>query len=258
MATSLKDADKMISTSKKSGKMLTIFQNARYKPVFVKLKEIIQSGRLGRIILIRMSGHNFSRRWDWQTLQKFGGGTLNNICPHFIDQALQLFGNEEPEVFSLLERTLTLGDAEDHVKIVLKGRKAPTIDIEVTSACAYPQPSWLVMGTLGGLAAEGNRLKWKYISPQELSPRRVDIQPTPDRSYNSESYRWKEERFDPSQNSPVAKELPDGLGFYVDLYETLRHKALLAITPQSVRRQIALIEKIHQMSPVWNKKKRSI
>lgn len=38
-----------------------------------------------------------------------------------------------------MQRTLTLGDAEDHVKIILKAPDSPLIDIEVTRACAYPQ-----------------------------------------------------------------------------------------------------------------------
>jgi predicted dehydrogenase len=256
MATSLKDADKMIAASKKAGKVLTIFQNARYKADFLKVREVIQSGKLGRVILIRIVSHHFSRRWDWQTLQKFGGGTLNNTCPHLIDQALQLFGNEEPEVFSHLERALTLGDAEDHVKIVLKGRKAPQIDIEVTAACAYPQSSWLVMGTRGGLTVDNNRLKWKYINTRKLLPRKVDIRPTPDRSYNGEKYSWKEESFDLSTSNIRSGKRPGEIGFYIDLYKTLRNKEPLAITPQSVRRQIALIEKVHQTSPIWNKKRR--
>ncbi len=255
MATSLGDADRMIAAAGKAKRVLTIFQNARYKPDFLKVREILQSGRLGRILLIRIAEHGFSRRWDWQTLQKFGGGTLNNTSPHLIDQALQFLGEGEPENLSHLERALTLGDAEDHVKIVLKGKKSPVVDIEVTSACAYPQPSWLVMGTLGGLTAQGGMVKWKYIDPKRLPSRKVDTRPTPDRSYNSESYRWKEESFDLHRDPSAAKGMPTGLGFYLDLHQTLRHRAPLAVTPQSVRRQIAIIEKIHRTSPIWNRKK---
>ena len=140
MATSLADADKMLKVAKKTGMILAPFQNRRYTPDFLKIKKIIDSGKLGRIVMIKQTWHGFSRRWDWQTLKEFGGGTLNNTAPHAIDVLLQLFGEKDPEeIFCHLERTLTLGDADDHVKIILKAKGQPMIDLELTSACAYPQ-----------------------------------------------------------------------------------------------------------------------
>src|SRR5690606_32126756 len=82
MATTLEEADRMIAAAHDTGRVLTIFQQRRYNPDFVKLRELIDSGLLGRIVQIRLTESRFSRRWDWQTLQKFGGGTLNNTGPH--------------------------------------------------------------------------------------------------------------------------------------------------------------------------------
>ena len=120
------------------------------------MKEVIQSGKLGRIVLVKIYAHSFGRSWDWQTLKKSGGGELRNNAPHIIDQALQLLGDKKPEVFCDLRRTLTLGDAEDHVKITLRAPDSPLIDIEVTRACAYPPKR---------LAGDGNagRANWKPV-----------------------------------------------------------------------------------------------
>jgi len=193
MATNLTEANAMIETAKRTGKILTIFQNSLFSPDYLKVKEIIQSGKLGRIILIRICRHSFGRRWDWQTLRKFGGGELRNNGVHLIVQALSFIGDKEPEIFCDLQRTLTLGDAEDHVKIILKAPDSPLIDIEVTRACAYPQDEWLIMGTQGGLVGNTRSLKWKYFNPADLPPRQVEIEPTQDRSYNVEEISWKEE-----------------------------------------------------------------
>ena len=245
MATNLTDADKMIQVAKETGKILAVFQNRRYSPDFLKVQEVINSGKLGRIVMIKMSWNGFSRRWDWQTLKRYGGGTLNNTAPHAIDQALQLFGEREPEIFCHLEKTLTLGDAEDHVKVILKTADAPMIDLEVTSACAYPQDHWLVMGTQGGLAGSTIELRWKYFDPKRLPERPVDTKPTPDRSYNREEIPWQEETWSiENDKSPGQK------GFYLDLYETLCKGAPLYITPESVRRQMEVIERCHKLSPV--------
>jgi scyllo-inositol 2-dehydrogenase (NADP+) len=245
MATSLVDADAMIETSRTTGNLLTIFQNARYAPDFLKVREVIQSGKLGRIALIKMSWHSFGRRWDWQTLRKFGGGELSNTGPHAIDQALQFIGDKEPEIFSDLQRTLTLGDAEDHVKIILRAPESPVVDIEVTNACPYPQNWWLVMGTQGGLTGSASSLKWKYFKPEDLPPRQVNTEPTSDRSYNWEEISWREEIWDVDETCKSRE-----LSFYEELYKTLRHGSPLGITPESVRRVIWVIERCRVLSKV--------
>ena len=245
MAVSLADADRMLAAAKRADRILTIFQQRRYNPDFVKVKEMMNSGLLGRIVQIRISESKFTRRWDWQTLQKYGGGTLNNTGPHFLDMALQCFGSSQPEVFCSLDRTLTLGDADDHVKIVLKGEGAPNIDIELSSCCAFPGDTWNIMGTLGGLSGSTRQLRWQWFDPKENPARELDLAPTPDRSYNRDALLWHEDswQFDGSTNTAYE-------AFYRDLHDTLRKGSPLVITPESVRRVIWLQERCHELSPI--------
>lgn len=245
MAANLSDADRMIETARRTGSLLTVFQNRRYDPDMVKVRQVIESGVLGRIVQIKLLNQGFGRRWDWQTLKSLGGGSLRNNGIHAIDQALQFIGPAEPEVFCHLDRTLTLGDADDHVKIVLKAPGAPTVDIEVTSCCAYPQDYWHVYGTQGGLTGTARALRWKYFLPEELPPRSATVEPTPDRSYNSEPIRWHEESW--TLEGDTSSGWKD---YYLDLYKTLRHGAPLAVTPESVRRDMAVIEECCRICPL--------
>ncbi|MBN1643025.1 MAG: Gfo/Idh/MocA family oxidoreductase [Anaerolineae bacterium] len=244
MAVRVADADRMIEAAQQAGRTLTVFQNYRYDADYLKVREVIASGVLGRIVMIRLAWHGFGRRWDWQTLQRYDGGSLNNTGPHPIDMALQFFGPGEPDVYCHLERTLTVGDADDHVKLILSGPNAPMVEVEITSACAYSQETWLVMGTQGSLAGTRRALRWKYLDPAQLPPRQVDERPTPDRSYNREPIEWTEQTWDRSEFTG-----PGHTGFYLDLYETIRHGAPLAITPESVRRQVAILEACHHRCP---------
>ena len=239
-ATDLSGASQLMHVAEETGKILTGGQNMRYAADFLKVREVINSGKLGRILQIRMDWHWFRRRWDWQTLTKFGGGSLNNDGSHVIDQALLLFGDAEPEVLCHMERTpLSSGDAEDHVKIILHASGAPLIDMEFSNACAYPQEQWLVMGTQGGLAGTHSQLRWRYIEPRLLPARPILSEPTPDRSYNYEALPWVEETCD------LAKEVYTASvrRLYGDLFATLREGAPLAITPASIRRLIAVQER---------------
>ena len=237
MALSAVDADRMIAAAEQGGRLLTIFHNMRYWPDFLKMREVIASGKLGRIVQIKITMHRFTRRWDWQTLREFGGGALFNAGAHLVDLALQLFGDATPIVTADLQHALSSGDAEDHAKIVLRGPRAPTIEVEISNACAYPQEVWHVMGTAGGLRGSHEQLHWKWIDPGALPDRPVDRNPAAaDRKFNRETLEWHEESWTRSSD-----ENSDYVRFYEDLHRSL-HGAPLAITPQSVRRTLSVLE----------------
>jgi predicted dehydrogenase len=168
----------------------------------------------------------------------FGGGQLSNNGPHVLDQAMHFLGEGEPQVFADLRNGLSSGDAEDHAKVVLKAGDGPTVDIEVTTCVAMPQDRWQVMGTSGGLRGTGTELHWRWVDWSTMPPRPLDSNPTPDRSYNRESLQWHEESWqEPKERTS------DNQAFYEDLYRTLREGAPPAITPQSVRRYVAVLER---------------
>ena len=248
LAASIEELDRVLALAKEKGLHLAPFQNRRYEPAFQKVQQVIASGKLGRIVQIRMAGHGFSRRWDWQTLKEYGGGSLNNTGPHFLDQALELFGPGEPEIFCHMDKALASGDAEDHVKVILRGPGKPLVEVEITSACAYPQDAWLVMGTTGGLTGTPSRLSWKYVDFSGMPPRPIDRSPADGREYNHEPIEFTEESWDLGPNTSGYHGLTHQ--FYNDLYGPLLNGSPLTITPESVRRQIVILERCHELHPL--------
>ena len=109
----------MVAVRDATGRLLSVFQNWRFRPELQKVLAIAGAGELGRLVQVRLVSHGFGRRWDWQTLRRFGGGSLNNTGAHLIDAALTLFGPGEPRVLYVSDCVQTLGDAEDHLKVVL-------------------------------------------------------------------------------------------------------------------------------------------
>jgi predicted dehydrogenase len=245
MATSLAEVDQMIAAAKSSGRVLTVFQNMRFFDDFQKILEITRSGLLGRIVQVRLTMHRFTRRWDWQTLKEFGGGTFNNAAPHFLDIGMELFGETEPQVWAKAERTLTSGDAEDHVRIILHGPGAPTVEIEISHCSPYAQDAWHIMGTSGGLRGNHDALEWKWVDWSKLPPRPVDRSPAAagreyaaDRDLPWQTDSWKN---------------PGGHGdsmsrYYASLYESLTQGKPPAVTAESVRRRIAVLDQARAMS----------
>jgi predicted dehydrogenase len=241
------DVDEMIAAAHAARRVIQPFQQRRYEPDFLKVKEVIRSGALGEIVFARICWHGFKRRWDWQTARETGGGTTNNNGPHPIDHALELFGDGEPEVWAEMRRGLCSGDAEDHLKILLRGPGKPTIDIELSDLFAYGQDRWLVCGTAGGLRGSADRLEWKWIDWGTMQPRPLQLEPTPDRSYNNEKLPWQTAEWKPETAADTgggaAPSPQPVLDLYADLYRVIRDGVPQVITPESVRRRVAVIEK---------------
>lgn len=237
--TTAEEADLLVAAGQRSGKVLAPFQNLRYAPNFLKVREVIDSGVLGRIVHVRIMANGFGRRWDWQCLREFGGGVLNNTGPHFLDHLLQLIGPGEPEIFCHMDRALASGDAEDYVKLLLRIEGAPLGELEISRACAYPQDTWLIQGASGTLRGSTSELHWKYVDFSTMPPRPVDRTPTAGRSYNSEKLEFIEDSWKLTEDDPNAD---THRSFYRDLYQTLTAGAPLVVTPESVQRQLHVIE----------------
>jgi len=246
------EVDKLIAASKKSGKLLAIFQQSRYAPYFRQVQKVIRSGVLGRIVQISTAMSGFARRWDWQTLQENNGGNLLNTGPHPLDQVLVLFGEGMPRVNCFMDRANTFGDAEDYVKVILSGDKNPVIDLEISSCQAYPGPAYVVQGTRGGLKATTGAAEWRYFKPSEAPKQKLIRTPIVNAeglpAYVSEKLTWHEEKW---EVPPKQADLYGGMAaqFYGDLYRTLTAGRPLEITPQQVRRQIAVIEECQRQNP---------
>jgi len=248
------DVDAMISAAQRAGRVLQPFQQRRFEPDFNEVRRVIRSGVLGTVTRMRICLHGFSRRWDWQTDRGWGGGQLYNNGPHPLDHALELFGDAEPLVACELRRSLCSGAAEDEVAITLSAPGHPTIQIELLATAAYAQDKWWVCGTAGGLRSNGNRLEWRWVDWSRMPARPLDLRPTPDRSYNGEKLEWQESSWQPTAagdggaGAPPAKQ--PTLDLYASLWDAVRLGRPQVITPASVRRRVAVLERCYRLSGI--------
>ncbi len=254
LARKVSEVDAMMEAAEKSGKLLAVYQQSRFAPYYRQVKKVVDSGVLGRIVQVSIAFNGFARRWDWQCIQDFYGGNLLNTGPHPLDQALRFLDYDGmPDVYCIMDRTNTFGDAEDYVKLIMRAPERPVIDLEISSCCAYPSFTYNVQGTQGGLDGSMTHIKWKYFKPSE-APKR-ELIPTPlskedgTPAYCREELKWYEESWDvPEEQSDLFKTISQG--FYDMLYKTLTEDAPLEITLEQVRQQIAVIEECHRQNPL--------
>lgn len=257
LARKVKDFDEMVAAAKKARKLFAPFQNGRFYPFLTKMRQVIDSGILGEIIHIRSAWSGFGRRWDWQTLQEFGGGNLLNTGPHPMDHAIMLFGPRKPKVFCQMRSNHTFGgDAEDFVSVTLYGKGSPMIEVTVSSCQAYSAADqYVISGTYGGMTGGPAGLKWKYFNPNTAPKHKMWKPWSLDRGYCREQLKWIEKSWEPSAATKDSFQY-NSKAFYNNVYAALTKGAKLVVQPSEVRRQIEVIEECHRQNPLPKRRKR--
>jgi scyllo-inositol 2-dehydrogenase (NADP+) len=193
IAASYTEALKLKTAARRSRGNLYIRHNRRFEPGFQHIREIIASGILGTVYAIKLHRNGFSRRDDWQTLLRCGGGQILNWGPHIIDHALRFLDAPVADMWSDLKRIAAVGDAEDHVHMILRGANGRVVDLQISGGAAIAEPEYIVLGSRGGLESSGDEIHLRYLDPKKkLKPRRAKSA-TPKQGFGSpDSLKWIE------------------------------------------------------------------
>jgi len=194
ICTNYADAARLAKLAARSPGKLYIRHNRRNEPAFLHVREIMASGILGHVFEVRLFRGGFARRDDWQTLKKFGGGQLLNWGPHIVDHSLQMLDAPVKVMWSNLSRVAAVGDAEDHLKIILRGTNDRIVDMEISGGAAIKPPVYFILGTKGALVCEDEKtIKLRYLDPkQKLKVRKPNAGDPGETFGTPEDLRWIE------------------------------------------------------------------
>lgn len=97
MAASLKECDEMNEAARKSGRVLSVVAQNRFRTPLMKLKSVLDSGLAGKIVHAQVDsywwrGHSYYDLWWRGTWEKEGGGCTLNHAVHHIDALLWMMG----------------------------------------------------------------------------------------------------------------------------------------------------------------------
>ena len=169
------ECEHQIRVAKEKGVVLAVFQQSFFAPYYTHAKAVAESGQLGDIKQVSVCFNAFSRRWDWQTLQKKCAGGLYNTGPHPVGLALGFldFDKETRLAFSRLDRGLTSGDGDDYAKLILTAPGKPVVDVEISSLDAYSPFTLKIQGSRGTLHTTISQYKMTWIVDGENPERPV-------------------------------------------------------------------------------------
>lgn len=144
--------------------------NRRFEPAFTHIRELLATGIIGKVYEVKLRRNGYQRRSDWQTLVSCGGGQLNNWGPHIVDHALQFLDAPLADLWSDLKRIAAVGDAEDHIKLVLRGTNGRIVDMEISGGAALPEPEYTIFGDRGALTCSGDDITMRYLPRDFVLP----------------------------------------------------------------------------------------
>lgn len=137
MATTLEDAQNMLDTTVATGKQLMIAHNQRLEKAHIKARDILRSGRLGKVLsFTSVFGHPGSENWaiegenTWFYKREITGlGVLGDLAIHKLDLIRWLLEDDYSEAAAFLDtrhKTYPDGtpiDVEDNALCILRTKK---------------------------------------------------------------------------------------------------------------------------------------
>jgi len=229
------EADACIDAAHANNVVLTVFHNRRFDADHLAMLEVIERGEIGEPFHIEAGMGSYGEPPDWWRADKaISGGNMYDWGVHFIDWVLRLIPDPIENVTAFYhDRVWPSATNEDQTQAVIRFTTGKYVDVRISSIDAAPRPKFRILGTEGAIVMEHG---W----PASFTVYRV-----------ANGARWQREV------SFGHNRYPDpGAAYYRNLADHLRHGVPLAVTAESARRNIAVIEaaersaRSHQAEPV--------
>ncbi|WP_435230913.1 Gfo/Idh/MocA family protein [Pseudopelagicola sp. nBUS_20] len=177
MALKLADADRMISACETAGVSMFVVKQNRYNLPVVKLKQAVQQGRFGKMVLgtVRVRWcrrQSYYDQGDWRGSWEMDGGVAANQASHHIDLLIWIMGEVE-SVFAKSSTRLVDIQAEDTIVATVKFKSGALGIIEATTATRPNdlEGSISVLGETGSVVIGGfsvNKINnWSFEKKME-------------------------------------------------------------------------------------------
>ena len=229
----LRQARRLATMARKSGLVLSVFQNRRWDSDFLTIQDAIRRGLLGRIVEFESRIDRFRPdvRERWREFPGPGAGLLYDLGPHLIDQTLLLFGIPQT-VQATLAKQRSGARVDDFFQLVLR----------YGESVAVLQAGSLVSGGTPRFSVHGEKASVVKLKPdiQEdqlragVSPRSREWGMDPDPVTVYEGPSGKSHTLQASRG--------DQRGFYVAMREALLGRGRNPVPPEQGASVMAILE----------------
>ncbi len=226
----IEEAIALVRLAKERGRLLTVYQNRRYDGDFQTIRNLVGTGRLGRVVRFETSYDRYRPKLKpdgvWRERVGPGSGLFFDLAPHLVDHALLLFGLPEAVTADIrIEREQAVVD--DAFDVMLHYPRGLRAVLRSTMLAAAIRPRFVLQGTAGAFIK-------RTFDPQEDNLRhdRTPVSgawgPEPEENWG---ILTRVEGGEPRQTrvAPVACDYRD---YYANLRDALLGHAEPAVSPE--------------------------
>ncbi len=231
----------LYDVARQTGRKAMAYQNRRWDSDFLSLKEVIESGRLGKLSEVNLRYDRYKPELSVKPFKETKDTPINGIvyelCPHLADQAIHLFGKPLSfDKFTAIQRENS--EVPDYVNYRLIYPAG--LVVYLTSGLIIPDqlPAFVAHGTLGSYS--------KYRVDVQEAQLDKGMLPT-DEAYGIEPAASEGKLVTIGADGEKSIEwLPSLKGDYANLfyavYHAIRNNALYPITEEHMTWQMEMLE----------------
>jgi scyllo-inositol 2-dehydrogenase (NADP+) len=227
------EADSMIDASRRHGVLLSVFHNRRWDGDYLTIKKVLEEGWLGAPYLIETAVLRYRAPRGWRGDPAASGGLLYDWGAHLIDHALQLVPGPVESVNCEIQYRGWGAGIGSYARLLLRFGGGVLYGIELGNLARVDKPRWLVLGERGALVKHG-------LDPQEPAMLAGDIDAAVEDPANRA--RIRTELNELASELVVESMRGDWTAYYRNIADALLGRAELAVTPESVRRAMAVFD----------------
>lgn len=245
-APTLTQSDELVRLAAEHDRLITVYQDRRWDGDFGTVKNLIGSGKLGKIVEYECRYDRFrpqpkANAWRERADQP-AAGVLFDLGPHVIDQALVLFGEPKNITASAFCQRET-SEVDDSFDVCMDYPGLRAMGRARILAFA-PGPHFLIHGTNGSFVKYG-------MDPQEALLRAEN--PPDGTDWGADwgedpAELWGTLSLVGQQAVKIKTERGDYRGFYANVRDAIEKKSKLDVTPQQALRTMRGVMLAHKSS----------
>ena len=220
MCITVAEADAMIAHAHNANRMLSVFHNRRWDGDFMAIREVIAKGLLGDVFHVESGSWTYThpiKTWGaWRADKAISGGAFYDIGAHHLDWVLNLVPGAVVGVSGTVQKRVWHDVTnEDHIGAFLRFNSGAVADVHISHIAHAGRPKWRILGTKGAIVDDrSDERSFRVMTHLEGYPAELTV-PYMERTWEA---------------------------YYQTIADHLLRGAPLAVTPESARRVIAVIE----------------
>jgi predicted dehydrogenase len=242
-----REAQELVTFAQRRGRLLTVYQNRRFDGDFQALRQLVASGRLGRLVRFESNYDRFRPQLKvkaWRERPGPGTGIFLDLAPHLIDHAQQLLGLPEAVTADIrMERENAIAD--DSFDLTLFYPRDTRAVLRATMLAVVPRPRFLLHGT------GGSYLKQAFdVQEPKLRAGRIPWNETPSEAEQEENsgVLTMVNADGTSMDERVLPAPADYRSYYANIRDVLLGTAAPAVTPQYALNVMRVLELARESS----------